>query len=133
VSLTAGNDGPVRSLPSLAVDRRAENPLCRLQAFLDGFPGRVLLLAESAGRRETLSGLFSEYGLKPLASASFADFMASDSRLSLAVGPLYDGFLLDQLAIITEAELYADSPSRRARHVAQRKTSVTTGCATSAN
>ena len=124
VSLTASNEGPVRSLPSLAVDRRAENPLCRLQAFLDGFPGRVLLLAESAGRRETLSALLSEYGLKPLASASFADFMASDSRLSLAVGPLYDGFLLDQLAIITEAELYADSPSRRTRHVAQRRTSA---------
>jgi transcription-repair coupling factor (superfamily II helicase) len=36
VSLTAGNEGPVRSLPSLAVDRRAEDPLCRLKAFLDG-------------------------------------------------------------------------------------------------
>jgi transcription-repair coupling factor (superfamily II helicase) len=40
------------------------------------------------------------------------------------LAPLHDGFLLDQLAIITEAELYADSPSRRARHAAQRKASV---------
>jgi transcription-repair coupling factor (superfamily II helicase) len=50
--------------------------------------------------------------------------MASDSRLSLAVAPLHDGFLLDGLAIVTESELYADSPSRRSRHVAQRRTSV---------
>jgi transcription-repair coupling factor (superfamily II helicase) len=90
-----------------------------------GFPGRVLLLAESAGRRETLSGLF--LGIRTETTGErefFSDFMASDSRLSLAVGPLHDGFLLDQLAIITEAELYADSPSRRTRHVAQRRTSA---------
>jgi transcription-repair coupling factor (superfamily II helicase) len=88
------------------------------------FPGRVLLLAETAGRRETLSELFSEYGLAPQRAASFADFLAADSKLALAVAPLHDGFQLDQLAIITEAELYADSPSRRARHAAQRKASV---------
>jgi transcription-repair coupling factor (superfamily II helicase) len=124
VNLTAGLDGPARSLPSLAIDRRADNPLRRLQAFLDAFPGRVLLLAETAGRRETLSALFAEYGLKPSASASFTDFLGSDRRLALAVGPLHNGFLLDQLAVITEAELYADSPSRRARHVAPRRASI---------
>jgi transcription-repair coupling factor (superfamily II helicase) len=123
-SLTTGDEGPIRQLPALAIDRRAEDPLCRLKAFLAGFPGRVLLLAESPGRRETLTGLFSEYGLKPSAVASFSDFMASDSQLSLAVAPLHDGFLLDGLAIVTESELYADSPSRRSRHVAQRRTSV---------
>src|SRR5262245_49370604 len=45
---------PVAPLPPLAVERRAENPLHRLRAFLDTFPGRVLLLAEGMGRRETL-------------------------------------------------------------------------------
>jgi transcription-repair coupling factor (superfamily II helicase) len=124
IDLKAGHEGPARGLPALAIDRRADNPLGRLQAFLAAFPGRVLLLAETAGRRETLSGLFSAYGLKPQASAGFSDFLATDSRLSLAVGPLHDGFQLAQLAIVTEAELYADSPSRRARHVAQRKASV---------
>ncbi len=124
INLTADHEGPARSLPSLAIDRRAENPLSRLQTFLAEFPGRVLLLAETAGRRETLSGLFSEYGLKPQASASFSDFLATDTRLSLAIGPLHDGFQLAQLAIVTETELYADSPSRRTRHVAQRRASV---------
>ncbi|MCP5249638.1 MAG: transcription-repair coupling factor [Candidatus Accumulibacter sp.] len=124
VRLAAGDDGPARGLPSLAVDRRAHDPLERLKGFIAGFAGRVLLLAETAGRRETLAGLLAEYGLQPAASASIADFLAADSRLSLAVGPLHDGFQLDQLAIVTEAELYADSPSRRARHVAQRKASV---------
>ena len=124
IDLKADQEGPARGLPGLAIDRRADHPLGRLQAFLAAFPGRVLVLAETAGRRETLSGLFSEYGLKPHACAGFSDFLATDSRLSLAVGPLHDGFQLAQLAVVTEAELYADSPSRRARHVAQRRASV---------
>ena len=123
-SLSGSAHTPVRSLPSLAVARRAEDPLYRLKAFIESFSGRVLLLAETPGRRETLAGLFADYGLLPETYAGFSDFLASRSKLALAMAPLYDGFLLDQLAIITEAELYADSPSRRGRHVAQRKASV---------
>jgi transcription-repair coupling factor (superfamily II helicase) len=124
VDIAAGDDGPVHSLPPLAVDRRAEDPLHRLKAFIDGFAGRVLLVAETPGRRETLAGLFAEYGLKPAASTGLTDFLDSPSRLALTMAPLHDGFVVDQLAIITEAELYADSPSRRTRHAAQRKASV---------
>ncbi len=124
VNLAAGQDGPAQSLPPLAVDRRVQDPLHVLKAFIDSFPGRVLLLAETAGRRETLSELFSEYGLEPVTSSDFAAFLAADSKLALAVAPLHDGFQLAELAIITEAELYADSPSRRARHAAQRKATV---------
>lgn len=124
ITLAAGDDGPAQRLPPLAVDRRAQDPLHRLKTFLDDFQGEVLLLAETAGRRETLTELLAEYGVKPAAGTSFADFLSVGSKLALAVAPLHDGFLLDRLAIITEAELYADSPSRRARHAAQRKASV---------
>ncbi|WP_291994821.1 transcription-repair coupling factor [Candidatus Accumulibacter sp. ACC003] len=124
IKLSVGDDGPARRLPAVAVDRRAQDPLSRLKAFIDDFNGRVLIVAETAGRRETLAELLAEYGLQPQASASVADFLSADSKLSLAVAPLHDGFQCEQLAIISESELYADSPSRRARHVAQRKASV---------
>ena len=126
--LAAGINGSTSALPLIAVDRRADDPLTRLKAFIDGHlsqpAGRVLLLAESAGRRETLSGLLAEYGLKPDASADLTGFLASDAKLSLGVAPLHDGFLLGQFAFITESELYAGSPSRRTRHAAQRKASL---------
>ena len=122
--LAKGNSGPTRAVPPVAVDRRAEDPLAGLKAFIDDHPGRILLLAESAGRRETLAGLFAEYGLKPETTADLTGFLASDSRLALSVGPLHAGFLLEGLAFITEAELYAGSPSRRARHAAQKKASL---------
>ena len=122
--LAVGTNGPATTLPLLAVDRRAEDPLSSLKVFIDSFPGRILLLAESAGRRETLATLLTEYGLKSEASSDLDGFLASDCRLSLGVAPLHDGFLLDQFAFITESELYAGSPSRRSRHSAQRKASL---------
>ncbi len=130
-ALSLGVDGPASLLPPLAIARRADDPLARLKAFLGSFAGRVLLLAESAGRRETLLALFAEYGLKPAPSADLASFLASEERLALAVAPLHEGFLLTpdaspstHTAFITEAELYADSPSRKSRHAAQRKASL---------
>jgi len=124
MSLTAGDNGVARRLPVLAIDRRADDPLLRLKDFVAAFEGRILLLAESAGRRETLLGLLAEYGMHPAVGTSFADFLASPSRLALAMAPLHDGFQIADLALVTEAELYADSPSRRARHGAQRRAAV---------
>lgn len=127
--LAKGSGEAAAPVPPVAVDRRAEDPLARLKAFIDGFPGRILLLAESAGRRETLSGLFAEYGVKPDASADLMGFLASDSKLALGVAPLHEGFLLTPpssplTAFVTEAELYAGSPSRRSRQAAQKKASL---------
>ena len=44
----------VDSLPALDIERRADNPLHKLQDFLSGTKKRVLICAESLGRRETI-------------------------------------------------------------------------------
>ncbi|MDR2111784.1 MAG: transcription-repair coupling factor [Candidatus Accumulibacter sp.] len=124
LSLARGDGGPTAAVPPVAVERRAADPLARLKSFIDDFPGRVLLLAESAGRRETLAGLLAEYGVKPGASADLADFLAGRERLSLGVSPLHAGFVFGRIAFITETELYAGSPSRRGRRAEQRKASL---------
>ena len=50
-------EGPLAAtaLPPLAVDWRAQDPLAPLKAFLDGSKLRVMVAAESAGRRETMA------------------------------------------------------------------------------
>ncbi len=111
-------------LPPLAVERRAEDPLLALKRFLDTYPGRVMVLAESAGRRETLLQMLGEHGLKPASGGDFATLLADGAPLSLGVAPLQGGFALDGLALVTENELYAGSPTRRSRRDAQRKASV---------
>jgi transcription-repair coupling factor (superfamily II helicase) len=113
---TASGAPGARPLPELAVERRAGDPLHRLKAFLSETPCRVMLLAESPGRRETLSQYLAEYGLKPEPSAGFEEFRRSDARLALGVAPLLAGFFLDaeQLCFVTESELYAGTARSRA-------------------
>jgi len=103
-------------LPELAVERRAADPLHRLKAFLAETPARVMLLAESPGRRETLLQYLAEYGLKPDPAAGFEEFRRSDSRFALGVSPLLAGFFLDAegLCFVTESELYAGTARSRA-------------------
>ena len=124
---SATTDGAMvaAALPLLAVERRAADPLTRLKAFLAGTPARVLLLAESPGRRETMSQYLAEYGLAPSPCASFAEFLASSARCMLGTGPLFGGFVLaeENICVITEAELYAGTV-RAGRRTEARATSV---------
>ncbi len=112
-------------LPPVAVDRRADDPLSKLQAFIAGYDGRVLLVAEALGRRETMLEYFREHGIMPAPCASYAEFLASDAPVMLGVAPLAAGFVLagQRIAIITENELYA-SQVRPRREREGRKTST---------
>ena len=80
--------------PEVAVERKATDPLHKLKTFLAGFDGRVLLLSDSPGRRETMAEFFAEYDVRPEASADFGAFLDADARLGLGVGPLARGFVL---------------------------------------
>ena len=101
-------------LPDVAVDRKADDPLSALRHFLDQFSGRVLLLAESPGRRETLNEYLGEHALPAAAVPDFASFIDGTAPLALTHAPLSGGFLGDGFAIITENELYA--ATARPRH-----------------
>jgi transcription-repair coupling factor (superfamily II helicase) len=120
-------DFPIHPLPDVSVDRRAEVPLARFSHYLGASPARILVTAESAGRRETMLQYFAEYGLKPELSDSLAAFLDSASRFGLCVAPLSAGFVADdiELSIITESELYAGSAVRRgARRQQERLSNV---------
>ncbi|MES2356037.1 MAG: transcription-repair coupling factor [Pseudomonadota bacterium] len=97
------------SLPDLEVNRRAEDPLVKLRAFTTNFKGRILLTAESLGRRETLSQYLAENGLKPTLCDDYANFLKSDAHLTLTHAPLAAGFHLtgEQIAVVTENELFS--------------------------
>jgi len=103
-------DAPARRVPNVQVDRRADDPLANLKQAIDLFQGRVLIVAESPGRRETMQQYLAEYGLLPALVEDFAAFVASDAKVALAVSPLTAGFVWPaaRFAFITEAELYAN-------------------------
>jgi len=113
---------PTATLPSIAVDRRAEVPTQKFEDFLRAYKGRTLLLAESLGRREIMSGYLKEYGLTPSVCEDYASFLASKDKFMLGVGPIQIGFTLpdEQFAIVTETELYAAQPRSRAARAAKK-------------
>jgi transcription-repair coupling factor (superfamily II helicase) len=110
--------GAPQALPPLQVDRRAGDPLHALKRFATSTRERVLIVADGLGRRETMQQYFAEYGFKPAIVADWAEFVRGDASPALAVGPPHAGFLWPEggIALVTEAELYADvvrSPARR--------------------
>ena len=113
---------PTAAIPPIAVDRRAEVPTQKFEDFLKRYEGRVLLLTDSLGRRELVSGYLKEYGLAPEVCEDYAAFSSGKKKFMLGVGPLQNGFLLtdDQLAIVTETELYAAQPRSRAARAAKK-------------
>ena len=116
-------------LPNIAVNRRIDDPLAGFRAWSDGcarLGRRVLICAESSGRRETLQQYFHEYGFVPAPCEGFADFQTGSAPLMLGVAPLQAGFslppALGNLAFVTETELYAGS----GRRVGKRKQEAVT-------
>src|SRR5450830_1377032 len=110
-------------LPALDIERRAEQPLHKLQSFIKQFPGRILIAAESLGRRETMLQLLHDQGITPTLCETWDAFSTSDEKLILGVSPLHAGFIhphspdhdQQSFAIITEAELYAATVRQQRR------------------
>ena len=81
-----------RPLPDLAVDRHSQDPLRKLEQHLAQTEHRVLIVAESPGRRESLLELLRDHKLEPPAVDTLAAFEASDHRYAITVAPLATGF-----------------------------------------
>ena len=111
-----------KKLPDIAVNRRAEIPTHALQSFLQNYAGRVLLLADSLGRREIMAEYLREYGLEPALCENYAQFLTCSDYFMLTVGRLQNGFILpeENVAIITESELYAAQPRSRIARSAKK-------------
>ncbi|PXW27409.1 transcription-repair coupling factor [Paraburkholderia caballeronis] len=124
--LPSGAGGWANVLPSLALDRHADDPLAALRAYLDTTPNRVLFAVESAGRRETIAQLFAENRLRPASADSYEDWLTGDERFTLGVAPLSTGFALpgEGLAIVTETELYGPLARRAGRRRQEQASSV---------
>ncbi|KGM55446.1 transcription-repair coupling factor [Lysobacter daejeonensis GH1-9] len=124
-------DQPAPALPIAAKDAV---PGAALKSFLGSYPGRVLVAADSPGRREALLELMAAAELQPTVLADWAAFAAATPfdggtstpgtegapRFAIAVAPFDDGFAIDTpaIAVLTERQLFPDrasQPRRRKR------------------
>ena len=142
-----------RPLPDVGVDRAATEPLHALESHLRQTAARVLLVAESAGRRESLLDLLRDHRIEVPAVDSLAAFIEGEHPVAIAAAPLATGFhwvtpasaqtqddghagdgqrgdaaqppeRLHGIQFITETELFASAPQARRRRKQEQTTSV---------
>ncbi len=100
------------------INPRAESPYSDFINYLRSSQKRVLLIGESAGRRESLIGLLKEQECACETVDGWQDFIESEAPLSLTVAPIDRGLCIDDanIDVITESQLYGErsfSKSRR--------------------
>ncbi|WP_304670750.1 transcription-repair coupling factor [Neisseria polysaccharea] len=148
--------GKEHTLPDLAVNRQSDEPLQALKDFQTAFDGRILLCAESLGRRETMIGFLQQNGLKAKPVSDWQGFLSAHEPLMITVAPLAYGFKLgglqppnqqqaapaserenwgeskavaDQsaIAVITESDLYQYVARSRAHNRRKKHAAVSDG------
>ena len=115
-------------IPNIAVNRRMDDPLTNLRSYLLQTDKRVMICADSNGRRETLQQYFGEFDLPLALCEGFQDFMTGTGKAMLGVAPLHAGFELasdlGNVVFITETELYAGTGRRAGRRKQEAATQV---------
>ena len=107
----------VTTLPDLTVERGSDTPLVRLKARQTDSGQRVLVLAESDGRRESLLDFLRASGLSTPSFDTLEEFVQSSEAFGIATSSLHTGFAWTDVGIdlVTETELFSASPSVRRR------------------
>ena len=106
------NTGIPRKFP---VNVRAQDPLAVFHSFMDGFAGRMLIVAESVGRRETIVELFRNEKTRPVLCRDWDEFLTQEVHFGLTVAPLEQGAVLERpsLVILSESQLFGERAQQR--------------------
>ncbi|MCQ8180670.1 transcription-repair coupling factor [Methylomonas sp. SURF-1] len=106
-----------QTLPDVAIDSRLKEPAQRLRQFIEGFAGKILFVAETAGHREGLIEKLKSVKLAAKQVQSWPEFLQSEQSPCIVVAPMDHGLLLEEpkLAIITESQLSGEKVQQRRR------------------
>ncbi len=105
----------------LGLSGRLEQPLQPLVELIQRGPGRLLLVAESPGRRQALLEMLGPYQLFPKVVSSWSQFLAQpDIPFAITTAPLTEGLVLergesDDLIVITETQLFGQQVLQQRR------------------
>ena len=113
-------DLPLLPPPELPINASANNPLHKIETYLMTATEqrrRVLFVAESAGRKDTLTELLARKNIKPTAVDSWSDFYQGKNPLALCVAPLSAGLELQSpaVSVVTESQLFSNRVMQRRR------------------
>ena len=105
-------------MANMSIEHKAEDPIAKLRSFLKHWSKASFIAAESAGRREALKDLLERNNIHCKVIKHWQDLIelsqAKTPEIMIGVAPLDKGFALENLAVITETELFGE-------HVLQRR------------
>jgi transcription-repair coupling factor (superfamily II helicase) len=108
----------IRPLPELTISHKMADPLLHLKQFRSDFTGKILLVAESAGRREALIELLRLAPMSPTPISHWSQFLNQTDTLCITEGLLHQGFILESanIAVIAEGQLHGEQVLQRRKH-----------------
>lgn len=108
----------VKALPDLTINHKLKHPFELINTFINDkeTPDRILFIAESQGRRESVLELLARDKIKPSVFNTIEEFIESKAHIGITVNALNQGFSFQSkgcaqknaIALITEAELLGD-------------------------
>ena len=114
--------------PVLKADARHHLPSVAIQQFIQRFNGRVLLAAETPGRREIIKELLHGAEIYPAEVSGWREFLSGDAPLAIAVGDVEQGLVIESppIAVVTEPQLFGEraAQSRRRKRTARDSEAV---------
>jgi len=115
----------VKPLPDLTINHKLKQPFDLINQYITSkeTPNKVLFIAQSQGRRESVIELLERDKIKPALFDSIDDFINSSDTLGITVNSLTQGFAFqakghsnkNAIALVTEAELLGDHVSQARR------------------
>ncbi|MDA0956944.1 MAG: transcription-repair coupling factor [Proteobacteria bacterium] len=110
------------AVPDVSIDDQAKDPFHRLRARLDTADQRILICAESPGRRELIDQLLRQAGWSPTLVDSWQSFLSSDATLTLAIAPTARSLNLPDksLIVLSEAQLFGERVLQARRRQKER-------------
>ncbi|MBO6702533.1 MAG: transcription-repair coupling factor [Pseudomonadales bacterium] len=108
-------------LPDVTIKEKNQNPLGDLQKFSEESSTRLLIVAESNGRREVVDELLARHGLQTRVVDDWQTFAAEDLDLAITVAPLERSLATPELALITEQQLFGERVLQKRRRDRERE------------
>ncbi|MBU2870876.1 transcription-repair coupling factor [Colwellia sp. E2M01] len=115
----------VSALPDLTINHKLKQPFELINKFIASklTPSKVLFIAQSQGRRESVLELLERDNIKPAQFDNLDDFINADDSIGITVNSLTQGFSFqakghsqkNAIALVTEAELLGDHVSQARR------------------
>ncbi|PCJ50015.1 MAG: transcription-repair coupling factor [Gammaproteobacteria bacterium] len=101
--------------PDIELNHKKEQPLEKFEYYLANQDHRILICADSAGRRESIISLLSRHSITVQTLGSWSEFLESSEQLCICVASLDQGFQLPdiKLTLISENQLFGHQQIRQ--------------------